>query len=263
MRLAHVTAIFARELREITRSKMILVTMAILPGMLVTISLIAEHTLMGFPDDVFDAGNAPPDLLARFSNLGPKISVMALLNEQFMSMLLVIAAALPATIAAHSVIGEKVERTLEPLLATPISTADLVVGKALVGIAPALVLSWLSYVVTALGIRHFGTPELFAVAVRPVWPLAFLLVAPLLALASVLATLAISARVNDPRTAQGVSAFLILPLFGVGISALSGAITLDVTWVIGAAIALFVVDLVLVRVVVWLFGRETILSRWR
>lgn len=263
MKLAHVSALCMRELREITRSKMILVTMAILPGMLVTIALLTESTLMGLPDDVFDATGAPPELLARFADLGPKISVMALLNEQFMSMLLVIAAALPATIAAHSIIGEKVERTLEPLLATPISTVDLVVGKALVGMVPALVLSWLSYAVTVAGIAHWGTPELVSLVVRPVWPLAFGLVAPLLSLGSVLATLALSSRVNDPRTAQGVSAFLILPLFGVGISALSGAITLDVSWVLAAAVMLAILDVILIRVVVWVFGRETILSRWR
>lgn len=263
MRLAHVSAIFSRELREILRSKMILLTMAILPGMLVTISLVTESGLMEVPDEAFHTEGAPPELLARFTHLGPKIAVLALLNEQFMSMLLVIAAALPATIAAHSVIGEKVERTLEPLLATPISTGDLVVGKALVGIAPALVLSWASYGVTLFGIHRIAPPEVFGLVVRPVWPLAFLLVAPLLSLGSVLATLALSARVNDPRTAQGVSAFLILPLFGVGISALSGAITLDVAWVLGAAVALLLVDLVLLRIVVWLFGRETILTRWR
>lgn len=263
MKLAHVRALFVRELREITRSKMILVTMAILPGMLVAISLIAEHTLMAADEAAFHVEGAPPDLLARFTHLGPKFAVLALLNEQFMSMLLVIAAALPATIAAHSVIGEKVERTLEPLLATPISTGDLVVGKALVGMAPALVLSWLSYLVTIVGIRAMAPPELFGLVVRPVWPLAFGLVAPLLSLGSVLATLALSARVNDPRTAQGVSAFLILPLFGVGISALSGAITLDVTWVLAAAAALLLLDLVLLRLVVAIFGRETILTRWR
>ena len=54
-----------------------------------------------------------------------------------------------------------------------------------------------------------------------------------------------------------------MPLFGVGISALSGAITLDVAWVLAAAIALLIVDLALLRVVVWIFGRETILTRWR
>lgn len=263
MRLAHVGAIFARELREITRSKLILVTMAILPAMLVGISLVTERGLIALPDDAFHTEGAPPELLARFSHLGPKIAVLALLNEQFMSMLLVIAAALPATIAAHSVIGEKVERTLEPLLSTPISTADLVVGKALVGIVPALLMSWLSYLVTIFGIYRMAPPEVFGLVVRPVWPLAFLLVAPLLSLGSVLATLALSARVNDPRTAQGVSAFLILPLFGVGISALSGAITLDVAWVLGAALALGVADAFLLWLVVWIFGRETILTRWR
>ncbi len=255
--------VFAKELAEIARSKMILLTMTLMPTVLVGISLFTERSLMELPDEVFDATGAPPELVARFAHLGPRLSVIALLNEQFLSMLLVIAAALPSTIAAHSVIGEKVERTLETLLSTPVTTRELLVAKTLVAMVPAIVLTWIAFAVTVAGIARWAPPEALELALRPVWPLAFVFVAPMLSAGSVMATLALSSRVNDPRTAQGVSAFLILPLAGVGVSALAGAITLDVGWVLGAAAILLVVDLALLRLVVHLFGRETILTRWR
>lgn len=258
-----VWVVFAKELAEIARSKMILFTMTLMPSLLVGIALFTERSLMELGDEVFDTTGAPPELVARFAHLGPRLAVIALLNEQFLSMLLIIAAALPSTIAAHSVIGEKVERTLEPLLATPVTTRELLVAKTLVAMVPAILLTWIAFGVTVSGIARWAPPEALELALRPVWPLAFVLVAPLLSAGSVMATLALSSRVNDPRTAQGVSAFLILPLAGVGVSALAGAITLDIVWVLVAAVVLFVLDLVLLRLVVHLFGRETILTRWR
>jgi ABC-2 type transport system permease protein len=263
MKLERVWVIFQKELSEIARSKMILITMMLLPGLLVSIALFTEHSLMQLPDEVFDATGAPAELVARFEHLGPRLAVIALLNEQFLSMLLMIAAALPSTIAAHSVIGEKVERTLEPLLATPVTTQELLLAKTLVASVPAILLTWIAFAVTVGGIAAWAPPEALELALRPVWPLAFLFVAPLLSFASVMATLALSSRVNDPRTAQGVSAFLILPLAGVGVSALAGAITIDILWVFWAVAFLFLADLLLLRVVSWLFGRETILTRWR
>src|SRR5438105_12909686 len=38
--------------------------------------------------------------------------------------------ALPATLASYSMVGEKVERSLEPLLATPASDGEILLGKA-------------------------------------------------------------------------------------------------------------------------------------
>lgn len=263
MNARRIYVVFKKELSEIARSRMILITMALLPSLLVGIALFTERSLMELPDEVFDASGAPAELVARFAHLGPRLAVVALLNEQFLSMLLMIAAALPSTIAAHSVIGEKVERTLEPLLATPITTRELLLAKMLVASVPAIVLTWIAFGVTIAGIATWAPPEALELALRPVWPLAFLFVAPLLSFASVMATLALSARVNDPRTAQGVSAFLILPLAGVGVSALAGAITIDIFWVFWALAFLGLADLVLLRVVIWLFGRETILTRWR
>jgi ABC-2 type transport system permease protein len=263
MSMERVWVIFTKELAEIARSKMILVTMTLLPSLLVGIALFTERSLMRLPDEMFDTTGAPAELVARFAHLGPRLAVIALLNEQFLSMLLMIAAALPSTIAAHSVIGEKVERTLEPLLATPVTTRELLVGKTLVAMVPAILLTWIAFAVTIAGIAEWAPPEALELALRPVWPLAFLFVAPLLSAASVMATLALSARVNDPRTAQGVSAFLILPLAGTGVSALAGAITIDVFWVLWAVVTLFLADLVLLRLVTHLFGRETILTRWR
>ena len=48
----------------------------------------------------------------------------------FMFMFMIIPVAIPVTIAAYSIVGEKTTHSLEPLLATPITTSELLVGQS-------------------------------------------------------------------------------------------------------------------------------------
>ncbi len=265
MRLAHVRAVVQRERAELARSRAIFLTMTIVPSVLVLVSLLTEHAILAAPDAAFRFDTTMPALLERFAaeGLDPKTAVLVLINEQFLTMLLIVATALPSTIASHAVIGEKVERTLEPLLATPISTSDLLLGKTIVSIVPGVILTWIAYGATIAGFHAMSPPIVFASATRAVWPLAFALLAPLVATTSALTSIVVSSRVNDPRTAQGLAGFLVIPLLGMGISALVGAVTIDARWVVGAAIGLALVNAGLLALATHLFARETILTRWR
>jgi hypothetical protein len=102
-----------------------------------------------------------------------------------------------------------------------------------------------------------------AVAMRIEWWLAYFLLAPLLAMASSLAAAIASSRVSDPRTAQGLTSFLLIPLVGTGISAMMGFMSIDLRWVALATAGLFGLDVALLWIATRLFDRETILTRWR
>lgn len=258
-------AVVRHELLELSRSRIIFVTMAIVPSVLVLVSLLTEEAILATPDAAFRFDSSMPALLERYAaeGLDPKTAVLILLNEQFLTMLLIVATALPSTVASHAVIGEKVERTLEPILATPVGTAELLMGKAFVSIVPGVVFTWLAYGATLIGFWRMSPALVLASATRPVWPLAFALLAPLVAATSALTSIAVSSRVNDPRTAQGLAGFLVIPLLGMGISALLGAVTIDVTWVVWGVALMTAIDAALLAIAVRLFSRETILTRWR
>jgi len=57
--------------------------------------------------------------------------VQVFLFQQFLMVFLLIPITGAMALAAHAVVGEKQARTLEPLLATPITTAELLVAKVL------------------------------------------------------------------------------------------------------------------------------------
>src|SRR5260370_35572527 len=74
---------------------------------------------------------------------------------------------------------------------------------------------------------------------------------------------AISSRVNDPRTAQQLSIWAVVPIAGIVLGELSGQFELTV---LVAAISTGIL-IPLAILLTWgraqLFGRETILTRWR
>jgi ABC-2 type transport system permease protein len=79
----------------------------------------------------------------------------------------------------------------------------------------------------------------------------------------VVAGVIVSARVNDPRTAQQIGGIVIVPLVGIAVVQASGAVLFGaVGYAITAAVVLLI-SMVGLRVGVQIFGRETILTRWR
>jgi hypothetical protein len=61
----------------------------------------------------------------------------ALLNTSLLYFL-ILPVVIPVTLGVYSVVGEKEQGTLEPLLATPISDLELFLGKSVVAVIPSL-----------------------------------------------------------------------------------------------------------------------------
>ena len=80
---------------------------------------------------------------------------------------------------------------------------------------------------------------------------------------SLQATILISSRVNDARTAQQFGALIIIPLAGLMVAQFSGSVWLSSLALALIGLGLLAVWLALTFVSVALFDRETILTRWR
>lgn len=263
MSLAHVGAVLRREMVEMRRNRLVLATMAVLPIALVGAAIATTQVIASVPEREF-RGDLPAGLAAPVRALGSgQDALLALIAEQYLTMLLLISLALPSTIAAHAIVGEKVERTLEPLLATPIATEDLLFGKCLAAILPAAVATPIAYVAVLLGFSATCPPEVVALAMRPVWPIAFLVIAPALALLSSLAAIIASSRVSDARTAQGLVGFLVIPVIAMGISTVIGQLFLDHVLLLWGIAFVILLDWLALRIAVRLFSRESILTRWK
>ena len=195
--------------------------------------------------------------------LTAEAAVQAWVFQQFLPLLVLAPVAASMSVAAYTVIGEKQARTLEPLLATPITTFELLAAKVLGALMPAVALTVGSFVVYAIGILLFAQSGAARVLLTaPSLGITFLL-GPLAALAALQLAVCVSSRVNDARSAQQIGALIIVPLAALLLGLLTGSIQLTPRFILGIAGGLAVANIVLMRVGVALFERESILTRWK
>lgn len=184
--------------------------------------------------------------------------------SQFLLMYLIMPVAIPVTIAAYSIVGEKTTRSLEPLLATPISTVELLVGKSLAAAIPAVTATYAAFLIFLAG-AYIIVPSkgLVTALIDARWLLAIFLVGPLMAIMAINVSLIVSSRVNDPRAAEQLSMVVILPVLILFFGQISGLFLINRQLILVVAAILIVVDAALIYAAARLFQRETILTRWK
>src|SRR5258708_32441224 len=134
----------------------------------------------------------------------------------------------PSTIAAYSIIGEKTSHTLDPLLATPVRRWQLLAGKMLAALLPAVLVTWVSGGLFIAELAILTDANVVSHVVTGGWLILFIASTPLLGLIAVAVMTAISSRVNDTRTAQQLSIWAVVPIAGVVLGELSGQFELTV-----------------------------------
>ena len=227
-----VRAVALKELREYRRRRSIVVAMIILP-----LVFLIQPTL-----DVFLAPR------------GYSLQLPLLL-------LLLIPVITPSTLAAYSVVGEREQGTLEPLLTTPLRREEFILGKAAAVMLPTLVLSYGVFGIFLLVVRLFAS----AAAVSNVFHQSSVLVAvglltPLMAGWAVVVGLAVSVRANEVRVAQQLGMLASFPPLGAVVLLGIGVITPSIRVAIIFAVALLVIDIRAVRLVARMFDRERLVT---
>jgi ABC-2 type transport system permease protein len=190
---------------------------------------------------------------------------LTILLPAFTFFYLILAGYAPTTISSYSLVGEKVEKSLEPLLATPTTDSEILFGKGFAAFIPPVagilagstVFMALIDIVTHPKLGYYFFPNWNAAIV-------FYAMVPLAAILSVGWNVIISSRVSDVRIAQQFGALVVLPLAGIYVSGELDIVDLGVTnnLLIIAAI-LLVIDVVLVYLARATFHREEILTKWK
>jgi len=175
-------------------------------------------------------------------------------------LLLIVPVVLPPVIAAYSVVGEREQGTLEPLLTAPVRASELLVGKAVAAFLPAVGLAYAIYAVVLVGVRVGAAPVVRDVFFHPPQLVAQLLFAPLLALYSIWVGIGISTRVSDVRVAQQLATLAGLPLLAFTSLLSFQLLRPTVPLAAGLALALLALDTAAARVVSRLFDPERLLT---
>ena len=237
-RWTRVGAIVRKELRDYRRNRFVIVTMTLVP-----IAFIIAPMIQLF------AANAT----AGTAHLTTRIGLSLVY-------LLVIPVSVPAVLSAYSVVGEREQGTLEPVLTTPIGREEFLVGKALAAFVPAVLIAYTILGVFFAAAALFARPAVASAIFAGPHVLVQLLFTPLLAGWAVWIGIAISARSTDVRVAQQLSMLgSVPPLAMLALMSLN-VITVSTGLAVVFAVALLAVDLLAGRVVAAMFNRERLVT---
>jgi ABC-type transport system involved in multi-copper enzyme maturation permease subunit len=238
---ARIGAVIRKELTEFRRTRFVMATMAVIPVIFLAAPTAAILSIrQSTPSAALDQG----------------VGFLLLY-------LLLIPVLIPSTIAAYSVVGEREQGTLEPVLTTPVSREELLIGKAAAALIPAIGISYLVLGIF-LAIVRIGAYPVVATAV---WHAPELLAAvffiPLLAGWAIWIGLAISSRASDVRVAQQLGTLAGLP--PVALTLLMSFQVVNSTVILAASLAgtLLVIDCAAYLLVSKLFDRERLVTGTR
>jgi uncharacterized membrane protein SpoIIM required for sporulation/ABC-type transport system involved in multi-copper enzyme maturation permease subunit len=183
-----------------------------------------------------------------------------LVSERMIPFLLMIVGFFPISfslvIALETFVGEKERNSLEPLLAMPITDAELYLGKMLAALVLPLLASY-------LGVAIYAGALYWTMGYLP--PLNLLvqifLLTSMEALVMVSGAVVVSSQTTSVRAANLLASFIIIPmaLLVQAESVIMFWARYNVLWYLVAG--LLVVDLILVRMGIRIFNREEILSK--
>jgi ABC-type Na+ efflux pump permease subunit len=233
-----VTAILRKELRDYRRNPNTLVTMSIVPLIFLLQPLISVLTL--------PAGASLP--LSRHHQLLYMLGIPALV---------------PAIVAASSIVTERSQGTLEPVLTTPVRRDEFVLGKALAPLVPSVAVSYAVYALFVILIELFAQPGVAPALLQTPVVVAQVVFTPLIAAWSIWVGLAISTLLTDIRAAQQLSLLGNLPLVALVVLIAFNVIEASTGLAVGLGIALVVGYRVGWRVVSALFDRERLIASTR
>ena len=231
-----VAAVTLKELRDYRRNRFVIGTMAMVPVLFVILPMIQLF-----------AANAT----------GNHLSVHIGLSLLY---LLVIPVMVPSVVSAYSVVGEREQGTLEPVLITPIRREEFLIGKALAAFVPTVLIAYAVFGIFLAAAAVFAHPVIVSAIYAGTHVLVQLLFTPLLAGWAIWVGIAVSARSTDVRAAQQLSVLASVPPLILLALMLLNVITVSTALALGFAATLLAVDLLAWRAVAAMFDRERLIT---
>ena len=259
-------ALLQKELLDVGRNRAVLLPVAIATLVFLVLPFVIAILIPAVTGDPLDddAGLANLSLLlGPQANLTTNGRVQLFIFQQFLIVFLLMPVTGAMALASHAIVGEKQARTLEPLLATPLTTLELLMAKVMGALIPTMAISTAGLVTYGLIIAGSAEPGVTSAMLSPRTVVLVLGVGPMCALVSLQMAVVISSRVNDPRTAQQFGVLIVVPVTALVIGQVSGALWLSGRALVFVALGLFGVWILLTLFSVALFEREAILTRWR
>jgi ABC-2 type transport system permease protein len=198
------------------------------------------------------------------NNKNTPIQLLFPIFDAFSFFFIVLAALIPTVIGSYSFVGEKTEKTLEPLLATPTTDDEILLGKSLAAFLPTICMIFISAVLFMVLMDIFTFAEV-GYLYFPNWNYGILIFldSPLACVMSIELSVIVSSRVSDIRSAQQLAALAMIPFILLYVLIEIHIITIDVNTLLIIAGIIAIIDICLFFASRAIFQREEILTKWK
>jgi ABC-2 type transport system permease protein len=264
--VSRMRALAAKELAELQAAPAVLTAPMV---MLVTAVAVPFAVAIGVPWWAAESLADAEDLVAMAREaavvawrpgLGAEAAAQAFLLAQFLPLLVLVPVVGAMALVTTSIVDELKGRSLEPLLATPITTLELIAAKAGSAFVVAMALLVAGAGLFAVSTALLAAPGVLAALLTPTAAALLLGLAPGAAAATLLLGVVVSSRARDARAAQQFSVVVVLPLVALFVGRIGDGVSPTVMLTVAAAAWAFTALLAFVGVRV--FDRERILTRW-
>ena len=231
------------------------------------ISFTAVKDSLVYGSRLYQIGDAGGNTIKDSQFVGENKELEDLKNIMFnvlLILLIMIPVMIPTVTASYSFVGEKMNKSLEPLLATPVTDLELLVGKSGSIFVVSMAATWLSFAVATTVVDLLLGPVLgYYPLPNDYWIVGILLLSPGMCLMSIFANVLISSKVNDVRVSQQIGGVLVLPIIMFFILSLTGFLSQGLVPILAFSLMVFGIDLGILWLSVNTFKREEILVSWK
>ena len=231
------------------------------------ISYTAMKDSLVYSSKLFQVGDAGGNTITDSQFVGENEELEDLKDIMFnvlLILLIMIPVMIPTVTASYSFVGEKMNRSLEPLLATPVTDFELLVGKSGSIFVVSMGATWLSFAVATTMVDLLMGPVVgYYPLPNEYWIVGSLLLAPGMCLMSIFTNVLISSKVNDVRVSQQIGGVLVLPILMFFVLSLTGFLSKGLEPILLFSAIIFAVDGGILWLSLKTFRREEILVSWK
>lgn len=259
MNKERIKAVMNKDLNEFRQSKFLWYSIIILPIFMSVLFMVSFllPVIMASPEEMSEAPFIPAG-----AEDNPALMIEYMMAT-ILPMFLVIPLMVSSMLGAHSFVSEKTNKTLESLLATPITDRELFAGKILSILTPTLIMTYIGFIVSMI-ITNILVYSILQIIYVPsiTWLIGLVIIMPLISFMSINFTILISSRVSDQRTAQQLTGLIVLPLVGLMVLNIMGVVMINVESMMTMTAILALITYALYKASVKIFNREEILTKW-
>jgi len=253
-------AIVEKDLKIVFQSKSVTIPLVAVPLLVAVVlplvlGIVVRSTGLGDQIDVQQIMAVLPERLARqMTGLTASQAILYYMLVYFFAPLyLILPIMVSNVIAADSFAGERERKTLEALLYTPTSDEELLTAKLLAAWLPGVIVGLLSFVLYASVANVVAWPVMQQIFLpNAMWLLLVFWVAPAAAGLGLGASVLVSARTNSLQSAYQIGSLIVIPVMGLILGQVSGALYLSLFVVFLMGLGLWLIDAGLL----W-YGRQT------